>query len=547
MGNEQLHLAAVGLGVDPTTEKRARALLIAVVKRAITKEGFEAVERQVEAGRLHYVTEAAFFDLFEYGLMGEGGVRDALTARGIQLAGEYLAKERAERARVERGVPISEYSPGAGKISAEWLVDEVDSAKAYSNGGFILKGDAPSAARKERQVKFDAVWSSDSNTRPTQPVAYAAPHGEGQIWFSAGVMISARFYDHILSRYPGAQFSFPQERSPKSVLHIYDSGERVGIIQPAGEDAEMPEGVKALLEASRGEARVDDSRLPHKLERRRKTSKRPENDGGYSPSIRRILLNADLEEGRVRVKEYGLAFGRQPSATDRIILAEMHGLHLLESDRRTLSGFGREQAAALIKERDEKLKRLADGVALRERKTGNGKLLCDWQPTELDGGAGFTNGHLLVKGEMPPGTVEPERFERGAFFWELAVSVPQEEIRPVAYTDHGGVQKLIWFSNKQAVNPDYYDFFVRRFPDLTFTAAFSGRKCDNQIEGMERVKDAINVYSKGVRRGVLLPVREPIGEAKNCWNARKTAFLPPLPAGVARLIEEAGTHTQSAP
>jgi len=95
-----------------------------------------------------------------------------------------------------------------------------------------------------------------------------------------------------------------------------------------------------------------------------------------------------------------------------------------------------------------------------------------WICGEYKGGSFFSNGHIVVKGEPPPGHRLSSQFLPGDLFASFQIS-PESE-RPVSADafsiDSEGVE-VIWFTNGTRIAAHYYDFLLSHHPEAQFLSA----------------------------------------------------------------------------
>jgi 2'-5' RNA ligase len=175
----------------------------------------------------------------------------------------------AERADVG---PIADYTRGRGtlpKPDAGWWHGSVDGEPFYTNQSLALLGEAPAAKGPQASSAFAQNLKGTGKEAPIEPRAYSAAsddydyqQGSGRapmIWFSDGTPVNARFYDHVLKRYPDATFAREPnvpEDSGKPV-YVRSGNKAVGLIAPMRRTAgHVFDKVKEFLGEETGTSRV---------------------------------------------------------------------------------------------------------------------------------------------------------------------------------------------------------------------------------------------------------------------------------------------------
>jgi N12 class adenine-specific DNA methylase/2'-5' RNA ligase len=164
----------------------------------------------------------------------------------------------------EKGTgPIAEYPKGTGRLAAPdngWYAVEIEGKPFYSNGHFLLEGNPPSEKVAKNAPDIAAFWKQEQSRAGKvvliRPVAFSEAEGaepspnnannppKSHIWLSNGVALNSKYYDHILKRFPDAQFS--QKGGEEKPVIITSKGEDVGLVMRL--KVEASPAVKALLE-----------------------------------------------------------------------------------------------------------------------------------------------------------------------------------------------------------------------------------------------------------------------------------------------------------
>lgn len=137
---------------------------------------------------------------------------------------------------------MNEYKAGDGKLSVPftafgegWLVADFAGAPSYSNGHLILQGPPPSKEIAEQRPNMAKVEKAVSNrTALMRPKGFVEPEQTGwprKVYFDAIEMpVDAKYYDHILSRFPDAVFRAPRQNDWEKPITICSKRKIVGAI-----------------------------------------------------------------------------------------------------------------------------------------------------------------------------------------------------------------------------------------------------------------------------------------------------------------------------
>lgn len=195
---------------------------------------------------------------------------------------------------------------------------------------------------------------------------------------------------------------------------------------------------------------------------------------------RDLLADADLVRGQLRSLE---------GARDET-LAELVAIRLVEEgDRVTLTPLGLRVAARIKAGVERPAEEMGRGASFATYVAGEGLLGGELDVAVTDGGEDlYGNDSVVVRGKLDGGE-GPGAAALLSLRWEEAISAPQREVVPVAFSSAAIGGRRVWFSNRASVSADAFDHVARGRNDLTFTAE-AGRRSGT---------GAINVYHCGAR------------------------------------------------
>ncbi len=162
-----------------------------------------------------------------------------------------------ERERENQAGLIANYQAGQGRLKtpdAGFYYGDVDGKPYYSNGHLLAPGEAPG-----KKGPFFATISKVLHPNgETAPIAAAAfeerpnaedPNPKRVIWFSDATAVDARYYDHLLKKFPAASFSLGKQANGTPAVYVKDGAVTVGVIMPL-KASEPPANVRALIDSA---------------------------------------------------------------------------------------------------------------------------------------------------------------------------------------------------------------------------------------------------------------------------------------------------------
>ena len=225
----------------------------------------------------------------------KGGTRSKdLSAEGLAAA-KYV-KEQVDALRY--GVDIQHYIPEKTKPllrtedGKQLSAGVIDGNHWHTNREFLLKGPPPKdadVAFGEKGKAFAGLLkdAEKRNTRVVSPIAFSARISDDDadeivVHFDDEVTINGRYYDLARSLF-GKSLNFKRDpKSTKSPLSVLKGDELVGLIALYRLE-EMPPGVIALHEASKGSARETDAPVPEKAKKSQRRPAKPDTTTSDQP------------------------------------------------------------------------------------------------------------------------------------------------------------------------------------------------------------------------------------------------------------------------
>jgi hypothetical protein len=186
---------------------------------------------------------------------------DTAVARREASPGESAEKPKPAKTKASKNAgPIADYKPENLEIEAPgdgWYQSEKDGVPFYSNGHFILQGEAPGALReKQPDMTSFTTPPNKSDLTEVQPQAYSVDKKDDirQVWFNKDTILDADYYDLIKQKFPDAKF-YTVAGQGKDRTAVFSDGKYVGFVMGRKPNSATPDAVLRVLNSSeRGSA-----------------------------------------------------------------------------------------------------------------------------------------------------------------------------------------------------------------------------------------------------------------------------------------------------
>jgi 2'-5' RNA ligase len=186
-------------------------------------------------------------------------MRSTLAERGLIERGEVTAKGNrllAARDLIAAGLPISDYRPGAGNLPkpyAGWMTGQVNGAKWYTDGHFMMKGEPPKGPLAERSPDMQRMVPDEAKGSMTviKPIGFSQSERAQfeAIWFNGKIAAQSALVDHITKKYKAIEWRSTNPDKSDRPIYGYDKGELVAVLMPL-RIKDVPDVIEAIAEGA---------------------------------------------------------------------------------------------------------------------------------------------------------------------------------------------------------------------------------------------------------------------------------------------------------